>query len=234
MCKSIPAHFHFLRGSGIVLLLSLLPGALHSVQIGQSRAAVIQEKGEPKSQMSTGSIVVLTYADQVIKLKNDKVVSIKPTEAPSGSQPTPAPAPAPLPKPVPVRPTHAAKADFSYLWTTDLEAAKAKAASEKKKVLILFTGSDWCGWCQRLQAEILQQPEFQVYAQESLVLVEIDFPKHKPIDPAVKKQNEQIARRYRIEGYPTLVVLDDRGAKVATLGYQEGGPKPLVEKLKRL
>ncbi len=220
----------------LTLWLSLLATSLYSLQIGQTRAEVIQEKGEPKNQMASGNIVIFTYTDQVIHFKNDKVVSIKPNKAASAVQPAPAPSNAPPPPLAPEQPARSTtvRTDFSHLWMTDLEAAKTKAASEKKKVLILFTGSDWCGWCQRLQAEILQQPEFLVYAQQSLILVEIDFPKHKPIDPNLKKTNEQIARRYRIKGFPTMVVLDSRGAQIATLGYQKGGPKSLLEKLNQL
>ncbi|MDA0767040.1 MAG: thioredoxin family protein [Verrucomicrobia bacterium] len=36
-------------------------------------------------------------------------------------------------------------------WGTDWDAAKAQAKKENKPILINFTGTDWCGWCIRLE-----------------------------------------------------------------------------------
>ena len=35
-------------------------------------------------------------------------------------------------------------------WMTDFEAAQVKAKAENKPMLLDFTGSDWCGWCIKL------------------------------------------------------------------------------------
>src|ERR1017187_4807538 len=64
-------------------------------------------------------------------------------------------------------------------WLTDVPAALARAKAENKTVLLDFTGSDWCGWCMRLKAEVFDQPEFSTYAHANLILVELDFPHHK-------------------------------------------------------
>ena len=61
-------------------------------------------------------------------------------------------------------------------WDDDYEKAVAQAKAEKKMVLLDFTGSDWCGWCIKLDKEVFSQPEFKDYAKENLVLVEVDFP----------------------------------------------------------
>src|SRR5262249_51123525 len=120
------------------------------------------------------------------------------------------------------------------VWLTDLAAAKAQAAKEGKTVLIDFTGSDWCPWCIKLKQEILSQTEFEDYASRNLVLVEIDFPRRKPQPEAVKKASSDLANRYRIQGYPTLVFLNPQGNEVRRSGYQPGGAHPFVQSLAKL
>jgi protein disulfide-isomerase len=114
-------------------------------------------------------------------------------------------------------------------WLTDLEAAKAQAAREGKHVMINFTGSDWCGWCMRLKQEVFSQPEFESYAGKNLVLVEIDFPKRKPMPQAMLRANAQIADRFKVTGYPSLVFLNAAGKEVVRTGYQPGGARSFVQ-----
>jgi protein disulfide-isomerase len=120
-------------------------------------------------------------------------------------------------------------------WLTDYEAAKAKAKSDNKLVLLEFTGSDWCGYCKRMQAEIFSKPQFQDYAAKNLILVELDFPRTKPQSDTVRKQNMHLASEYDIEGFPTTIVLSPDGKRVANFfGYLEGGPEPLIAALEKL
>ena len=110
---------------------------------------------------------------------------------------------------------------------TDYSAALERAAKQNKMVLLDFTGSDWCGWCIKLQKETFSKPEFKKFAEESLVLLELDFPRGKPQSDEVKKQNEELAKKFGIEGFPTLVLLDPQGKEAArNVGYLAGGPKP--------
>jgi thioredoxin-related protein len=125
-----------------------------------------------------------------------------------------------------------ARADLS--WLTDYDAAKSQAKNDNKLVLLDFTGSDWCGWCKRLKAEVFSKPQFQDYATKNLVLVELDFPRYKQQSDAVKKQNRQLASEYQIEGFPTLIVLDAAGKKVGELGYMPGGPDAFIAALEKL
>ena len=119
-------------------------------------------------------------------------------------------------------------------WITDAAKAQAQAKAEKKLVLLDFTGSDWCGWCIRLNKEVFSKPEFAAYAKKNLVLVEVDFPKRKQLSAEQKKANGALATKYDIRGYPTLIVLDGSGQKVGTLGYVEGGPKAFIAELEKL
>lgn len=119
-------------------------------------------------------------------------------------------------------------------WDDDYEKALARAKAEKKMVLLDFTGSDWCGWCMKLDREVFSKPEFKNYAKENLVLVEVDFPQGKRQTKKLKAQNEKLQGEHGVRGYPTIIVLNSEGRKVGQLGYQEGGPKSFIAKLDEL
>lgn len=98
-------------------------------------------------------------------------------------------------------------------WTSDFEAAKKLAAKENKHMYVLFTGSDWCPYCVKLQKDVLSKNRFKKFAKDNLVLVYIDFPRRsKADDPAA---NEKLAREYKVEGFPTAKVMTPDG-KVVT------------------
>ena len=119
-------------------------------------------------------------------------------------------------------------------WDDDYEKAIAKAKAEKKMVLLDFTGSDWCGWCMKLDKEVFSKKEFKDYAKENLVLVEVDFPRGKRQTKKLKEQNEKLQTEHSVRGYPTIIVLNPEGQKVGQLGYMEGGPAPFIAKLNEL
>ncbi len=120
-------------------------------------------------------------------------------------------------------------------WMTDHARALEKAKSEKKIILMDFTGSDWCGWCIKLDKEVFGQKEFQDYAEKNLVLLKLDFPRKKDLPADEKKQNDQLASQYKVSGFPTLVALDSEGAKIwEKVGYLKGGPSALIAELEKL
>src|SRR5688500_9186585 len=118
-------------------------------------------------------------------------------------------------------------------WLDDFEKAKAQAKAENKKILLDFTGSDWCGWCKKLDAEVFSQQEWKDYAAKHLVLVEVDFPRRTELPEATKKQNEELAKKFGIRGYPTIVITSFSGTKKGELGYVEGGPAAFIKALKK-
>lgn len=118
-------------------------------------------------------------------------------------------------------------------WTTSYERGQQEAQANHKLILLDFTGSDWCGWCKLLDQEVFSQPQFKEYANKNLVLVEVDFPRRKKIPDETKSQNVQLARRYQVQGFPTIVVLNGEGQKVGELGYMEGGPSVFIAELER-
>jgi len=117
-------------------------------------------------------------------------------------------------------------------WIEDFEAAKALAAAQKRHMLLDFTGSDWCGWCIKMKKDSLDQKAFQEFADKKLVLVEVDFPNGKKQTEAVKKQNDDLQKKYNVEGYPTFVLVDGDGKELGRhVGYLKGGPSAFVEKI---
>ncbi|OON70362.1 hypothetical protein B0919_04090 [Hymenobacter sp. CRA2] len=120
-----------------------------------------------------------------------------------------------------------AQAPAAVTWNTDLAAALQQAKAANKPVLAVFSGSDWCKPCIMLKQEVFDQPEFQRYAQERLVLARFDFPRSKknklPAEQATR--NEQAAAQYNREGaFPLVVLLSPEGKVLAKTGYRPGGP----------
>lgn len=93
-------------------------------------------------------------------------------------------------------------------WSTDLEKALKQAKEENKSVLVEFTGSDWCPPCIAMRKNVFSKKEFIDAASKKFVLVELDFPKG---DKELAKKNKPLAEKYKIEGYPTVILLDSDG-----------------------
>jgi thioredoxin-related protein len=118
-------------------------------------------------------------------------------------------------------------------WYTDLDEAKAVAAKENKPLLVDFTGSDWCGYCIKLHAEVFDKPEFAEFAK-GYVLVELDFPNKKPQPPEEKAKNKATQAKFGVSGFPTVLLLDAKTGEAygRQSGYGPGsGPKAYIEKL---
>ena len=120
-------------------------------------------------------------------------------------------------------------------WLNDYKRAQQEAKANNKFLLLDFTGSDWCGWCKKLDKEILSQSQFKDYARENLVLLEVDFPRAKPQNAEVRKQNQELAQQYQVEGFPTIVVLNGDGQKLWQFdGYFPDGLAAFIEQLQKL
>lgn len=111
-------------------------------------------------------------------------------------------------------------------WASDYGKALERAKTENKRVLLDFTGSDWCGPCIELRKRVFSRPEFRAYAEKNLVLVEIDFPQRKKQSAEVKQQNEKLATQYGIDekGFPTIVLLDANGKVMREFTGYDGEP----------
>ena len=121
----------------------------------------------------------------------------------------------------------------AFEWRTDLAQAAADARQDQRYLLLNFSGSDWCGWCKKLDAEVFSQPAFQAYAASNLVAVLADFPRRTQQDDALKAQNERLMRQFQVEGFPTLLLFSPEGELVGQLGYQPGGPAAFIQALRQ-
>ena len=103
---------------------------------------------------------------------------------------------------------------MSAEWMSDFDAAQKRAAVEDKLILINFTGSDWCGYCMRMKAQVLDTPEFAEYAADKYVLLEIDLPRRKQLDADTVSKRQDLCRRYDVTGFPTYVMTTASGEVV--------------------
>ena len=117
-------------------------------------------------------------------------------------------------------------------WHTDINEASAIAKKENKPMMLFFTGSDWCGWCVRLQKEVFKTAEFEAWAKANVVLVELDFPRSTPQSEALKTQNRNLQQQFAVRGYPTCWFVRPEKmndgktnlVQIGSKGYEAGGP----------
>ncbi|MFN9539050.1 MAG: thioredoxin family protein [Planctomycetota bacterium] len=116
-------------------------------------------------------------------------------------------------------------------WTEDAAAAVKQAQAESKDLLLLFTGSDWCPPCKRLEEEVFSKAEFNDAALKNCVLVKFDFPQNKELPPHTVKQNEEWQGRFGVSGFPTVILVDQAQLPFVVLGFEEGGPANYLKRL---
>lgn len=157
------------------------------------------------------------------------LVAVLALQAPA---PKPAPKPAPAPAPVPAEPApkkdSASEADR---WVADFDQAAEIAKKEGKDLLVDFTGSDWCIWCQRLHSEVFAFDSFLDAAEKAYVLVALDYPRSEEAKKKVPNpaRNQELVKKYEIQGYPTVLLMTPDGEVFGKTGYREGGPDKYVE-----
>ncbi|WP_338409727.1 thioredoxin family protein [uncultured Flavobacterium sp.] len=130
-----------------------------------------------------------------------------------------------------------AQAQEGLTWHTDVSKASEISLKENKPLFLFFTGSDWCGWCIRLQKEVFKQTEFITWAKENVILVELDFPRRTPQDDTLKAQNKNLQQTFQVRGYPTVWFVNPQvleGNKInlnalGSTGYVAGGPVKWLE-----
>ncbi len=129
----------------------------------------------------------------------------------------------------------------SLEWHTDMVKAVDEAIAADKPLFLFFTGSDWCGWCKRLQAEVFYLPEFEKWAKDNVVLLELDFPRRTPQSDALREQNMNMQRMFGVRGYPTVwfVTPTKSGteigfAKIGSTGYVRGGAEAWIAEANRI
>ena len=103
----------------------------------------------------------------------------------------------------------------AFPWRTDLPEAANAAYQNQMLLLLYFIGSDWCGWCQRLDAEVFSTDAFQEYAAANLVAVLADFPRRTKLAPELQVRNERLMRHFQVQGFPTVLLFNPGGELIA-------------------
>lgn len=126
-------------------------------------------------------------------------------------------------------------------WYNDVSLASQAAATENKPMLLFFTGSDWCGWCHRLQREVFNTPAFTTWASSDVILVELDFPRNKVLPQNIIEQNQMLQQQFGVQGYPTVWFVNvtkeaDKFnlAPLSSSGYMQGGPEVWITNAKSI
>ncbi|UKN03622.1 thioredoxin family protein [Paracrocinitomix mangrovi] len=116
-------------------------------------------------------------------------------------------------------------------WYTDLGEADKVSDETGKPIFGFFTGSDWCGWCIKLQNNVFAKEAFIKWAKEEVVLLELDFPRRKQLPAEQAKQNRELQQAFKVTGYPTIwMFYADKDAvtnkyqltAIGKLGYPSG------------
>jgi protein disulfide-isomerase len=179
------------------------------VGVGSTRDEVIARYGQPQDVVSAGTREILVYPLGKVNLVGGIVTRINlppgpaPVQAAAPASPAPetaAPAARPAPTPIP-----------RDKWFVNFEAAKAEAAATKRRLLVLFTGSDWCPGCIKFEEEVANQPEFLSFTSVSFVLLKLDYPRELWQPPELREQNKALRKRFEINVYPSLLILDADG-----------------------
>jgi thioredoxin-related protein len=127
------------------------------------------------------------------------------------------------------------------VWNTNLDKAIEISKKTNKPIMLFFTGSDWCGWCIRLQNEVFFKPEFATWALNNVVLVELDFPRRTALPQELQVQNNQLQQFFGIQGFPTIWFVNASKVdgktsfeKLGTTGYLAGGPSAWLDAADRI
>jgi len=111
------------------------------------------------------------------------------------------------------------------VWSTSYTEAADEAYNRDLPILLFFTGSDWCPWSRKLTTEVFETDDFAAWSTDRMILVRVEFPKHKTLPAHLATQNNSLLERYRahVGGLPTVLFLTPNGTVVGKLGYQKGG-----------
>ena len=125
-------------------------------------------------------------------------------------------------------------------WHTSMTEAYDLSKTSGKPIFAFFTGSDWCGWCHKLQHDVFDKPSFITWANENVVLLELDFPRRKQLSPELTQQNNELQQVFHVGSYPTIWMFfldrDDAAKKInvtalGSLGYPGGAEEGKEEVL---
>lgn len=122
-------------------------------------------------------------------------------------------------------------------WQTNFEKAKVIASKENKNIVLVFSGSDWCAPCMKLEKNIWMSDAFKTAGEKNWVIYKADFPKKKAnqLAPELAAQNKELAEKYNKGGsFPLVVLLDPNGKVLGMTGFKNVSAEEYVEMIKRI
>lgn len=133
-----------------------------------------------------------------------------------------------------VQPLSAQHEKHGLTWYDDITQVYELSKKTGKPVFAFFTGSDWCGWCHKLERAVFEKESFQTWAKEKVILLELDYPRKKQLPEKLAKQNQDLAAFFKVQGFPTIWLFDINRDTTnnrfniepyGSLGYPAGSPK---------
>ena len=198
----------------LTLALLLLFGAkLAGVETGDTRRAVIAEIGHPRGTMVVGESEVLDYGTGKVVLVNGKVDRVYGKLSEGTEQPIPR---AEGTRPSPKKPAAAAA---RVPWLEEFNLAKLRATQENKRILVLFTGSDWCPPCQEFQRDVANDAQFADIFNSSFVFLKVDWLRNTPTPPEQASAVAALIKEYEVSTYPSLKVLNAEGEELDDVAW---------------
>ncbi len=119
-------------------------------------------------------------------------------------------------------------------WHTKWEDAAREAKASNRIVFAYVTGSDWCGWCIKLQDEIFSKKAFQDWASKRVVLLKIDLPRYTKLPDDVQAYNKAFQTKYNASTPDVIFLKPDGQEQGVRYGYAHDGPIPVEEWLQRV
>ena len=119
-------------------------------------------------------------------------------------------------------------------WSTNYEKALQESKATSKPILLFFTGSDWCGWCKKLEKEVFDTPEFTQSIGDKMIFVVLDYPMKKSLDSKTYEQNQRLKKHYSIKSYPTVILINGNEDLIGSTGYRSGGGKKYAQHLMKM
>jgi thioredoxin-related protein len=112
---------------------------------------------------------------------------------------------------------------YSQNWKTNFEEAKKEATEQNKNILLVFSGSDWCAPCIKLDNVVWKSEAFKTEAEKNWIIYKADFPKKKAnqLSPELAESNSKLAEKYNKNGsFPLVVLLDKTGKVIGMTGFK--------------
>ena len=121
---------------------------------------------------------------------------------------------------------------FSQNWNYNFDEAVSLAQNEDKNIIIVFSGSDWCAPCIKLEKNIWQSEVFKNESEKEWVLVKANFPRKKAneLPKEQTEHNRKLAEKYNVEGsFPLVVVLDKNVKVLGKMGFKNVSPEEYIK-----